>query len=97
MAAIVRKTLYPDAPIGRFIQSWDMHYKIYNASRESEKDDPAIAHRVLPHDKEEHIAISSSDTQRKLFDLYVRIGYTVAEAQERANCDLEGFTHPVFM
>ena len=64
---------------------------------ESDKDDPVILHRVLPQDVEEYIAIPESEVKQKLFDIYVRIGYTVAEAQERVNCDLEGFTHPAFL
>ena len=47
---------------------------------ESDKDDPVILHRVLPQDVEEYIAIPESEAQQKLFDIYVRIGYTVAEA-----------------
>ena len=85
MAAIVRKKLYPLVPMGRCIQSCVMHHKINNAicnliRNESNKNDPIILHRVLPQDIEEYIAIPLSEAQQKLFDIYVRIGYTVAEA-----------------
>ena len=62
MAAIVRKTLYPLDPMGRYIQSCDKHYKIYNAIRRClKKDDQVILHRVLQQDIEEYITIPLSE------------------------------------